>query len=201
MNPPTLAIYAERDLDLMGLTATLSTARVEIVVASRDEAAVRAAIDARDVDLVLCSMSSAARAQQLEPFGTRTVMIVPSVSTVAARLIDRPDAAGVIVADLAGDYLSSLVLTALGGGVVIDERIRTVSLSPLSAREEEILGRLAMGESNTEISDGLSLSPHTVKEYVSKILRKLHARTRAEAVARAVGCGLLESPELFRVAA
>jgi DNA-binding CsgD family transcriptional regulator len=54
----------------------------------------------------------------------------------------------------------------------------------LTAREREILDLVASGATNDAVARELVLSPDTVKTHVSSILRKLHAATRAEAVAR-----------------
>jgi DNA-binding CsgD family transcriptional regulator len=52
----------------------------------------------------------------------------------------------------------------------------------LTAREHEILSLLATGATNLEIADRLVVSESTVKSHVKRILRKLPAANRAEAV-------------------
>jgi predicted ATPase/DNA-binding CsgD family transcriptional regulator len=61
----------------------------------------------------------------------------------------------------------------------------------LSAREIEVLQRIAEGESDREIAVHLSISPRTVQSHVGGILTKLDAQSRAEAVAIAVRRGLI----------
>jgi LuxR family maltose regulon positive regulatory protein len=53
----------------------------------------------------------------------------------------------------------------------------------LSAREFEVLERLAAGENNKLIARALDLSPHTVKRHVANILGKLEVETRGQAAA------------------
>lgn len=53
----------------------------------------------------------------------------------------------------------------------------------LTPRQLEILQHIAAGETTGEIADRLFLSPETVRWHVKAILRKLNARTRAEAAA------------------
>jgi DNA-binding NarL/FixJ family response regulator len=60
----------------------------------------------------------------------------------------------------------------------------------LTSREHEILELLAAGYTNTAISERFRLSPKTVRNYVSTIIAKLDATTRAEAIARARAAGL-----------
>ncbi len=55
--------------------------------------------------------------------------------------------------------------------------------SPLSAREAEVLQRIAAGQSNKLIARALDLSPHTVKRHVANILDKLAVGSRAQAAA------------------
>jgi len=63
----------------------------------------------------------------------------------------------------------------------------------LTARELEILDRLALGQSNREIAAGLFLSPRTVDHHVAAILGKLDVATRTEAAQTAVDRGLLQT--------
>lgn len=55
----------------------------------------------------------------------------------------------------------------------------------LSAREVEVLRLLAGGMSNTDLAGQLVVSVNTVKTHVGRIMSKLGARSRTEAVARA----------------
>ncbi len=56
----------------------------------------------------------------------------------------------------------------------------------LSVKEERILSLVADGRSNKEIADTVFLAEGTVKNYVSKIMEKLHARSRTELAIKAV---------------
>ena len=62
----------------------------------------------------------------------------------------------------------------------------------LSGRELEVLQHLATGATNGEIGRRLFLSPHTVKQHVQRICRKLSAQNRIEAISRARASGVLE---------
>ncbi|WP_374688371.1 kelch repeat-containing protein [Promineifilum sp.] len=65
---------------------------------------------------------------------------------------------------------------------------------PLSDRELEVLHRLAAGESNKAIADGLSISPLTVKTHLRNIYTKLGVSTRTEAMTVALQQGVLGLP-------
>jgi DNA-binding NarL/FixJ family response regulator len=50
----------------------------------------------------------------------------------------------------------------------------------LSDKEEKILSLIAGGKSNKQIATAVFLAEGTVKNYVSRIMEKLHANTRTE---------------------
>jgi len=54
----------------------------------------------------------------------------------------------------------------------------------LTAREAEVLRFLSRGFSNKEIADQIELSVETVRSYLKTIYKKLHVRSRTEAVIR-----------------
>ncbi|MBD0329141.1 MAG: alpha/beta fold hydrolase [Thermoleophilia bacterium] len=65
------------------------------------------------------------------------------------------------------------------------------AISPLTARESEVLRLMAAGLTNREIAASLVLSEHTVHRHVANILRKLGQSTRAAAAAHATRAGLI----------
>jgi ATP/maltotriose-dependent transcriptional regulator MalT len=64
-------------------------------------------------------------------------------------------------------------------------------VEPLTGRELEVLRLLAAGRSNQRIAEELVVTLDTVKKHVSRVLDKLGAANRTEAVARARELGLL----------
>jgi two-component system NarL family response regulator len=67
-----------------------------------------------------------------------------------------------------------------------------VSGAALSAREIEVLRRLAAGKSNKEIGAELFISEGTVKSHVKSIFTKLDVVSRTEAVSKATRRGLIQ---------
>lgn len=65
-------------------------------------------------------------------------------------------------------------------------------LRELTDREREVLTLIGRGRSNSEIAGDLFISEQTVKTHVGKILAKLGARDRVQAVIFAYDAGLVE---------
>ncbi|MEX3939673.1 LuxR C-terminal-related transcriptional regulator [Paraburkholderia sp. BR10937] len=74
-----------------------------------------------------------------------------------------------------------------------ETRTRNAEREPLSARERDIIGLIAHGQSNKEIARTLGIAPETVKSHVKSIFVKLAVDKRAQAVARAQSLGLVGS--------
>lgn len=79
-------------------------------------------------------------------------------------------------------------------GTLIPEDLdstRRKSTGPaLTKREREVLDLVAAGLSNRDIAGTLRISENTVKNHVGRLLEKLQARSRMEAVVRGVQLGL-----------
>jgi PAS domain S-box-containing protein len=65
--------------------------------------------------------------------------------------------------------------------------------APLSAREQEIVRRIALGEVTPEICAALHIAPDTVRTHVRNAMAKTGARTRAQLIAIALTEGLLDA--------
>jgi two-component system nitrate/nitrite response regulator NarP len=64
------------------------------------------------------------------------------------------------------------------------EMLRRDPFETLTAREREVLGALAQGWTNEQISARLGISPNTVKHHLKVLFSKLDVPNRAAAVAR-----------------
>jgi DNA-binding NarL/FixJ family response regulator len=82
---------------------------------------------------------------------------------------------------LSSDY--SRVANDVSSGTLPDEpasRGTASVIETLSEKEEKILSLITEGRSNRQIAAALYLAEGTVKNYVSRIMEKLHASTRTE---------------------
>ncbi len=121
----------------------------------------------------------------------------------------RAGARGYLLKDVSGAELADAVRKVAAGGALIEPSVARKVLAefarlapparapeqglpePLSEREREVLRLLALGLSNREIAERLSLAEGTVKNYVTNILQKLGVRDRTQAAVRARELGLI----------
>ena len=129
-------------------------------------------------------------APRLVPLGTLRVLV---------HAVD--PARGAVLRKLVLDAGHLLVDSPLAADVVLSDQVHAVlgtqtpgRFAPMpepggqalfTPREIEVLGAIGDGLTNKMIARRLEISPHTVKFHVESLLRKLGARTRAEAVAKA----------------
>jgi DNA-binding NarL/FixJ family response regulator len=109
--------------------------------------------------------------------------------------VDPPDLVHAVRTVARGDALLAPSVTRR----LIERYVRRSPAPPeledLTEREREVLTLLGRGRSNAEIAQQLFLSEATVKTHVSRILRKLRLRDRAQAVVFVYESGVLEPGE------
>ena len=116
---------------------------------------------------------------------------------------------GYCMKDIAADRLNQIIEIVMDGTLYLDREIgrEVIKLLPLrqkisdvallgevqilTHREEEILFLITKGRTNTEISNELKISIHTVKVHVCNILSKLKVEDRRQAAIKAIKEGLL----------
>jgi two-component system, NarL family, response regulator DevR len=121
---------------------------------------------------------------------------VNAAPELVAALI-RAGASGVVPHTIDEDELLDAIRTAAAGRMVMSkdtltdvlraERAATTSdpLTNLTAIEQRLFAFVGDGLTNAEIAERMHLSPGTVRNYVSRLLRKLHVERRAQVVALA----------------
>ncbi|MGZ3324944.1 MAG: response regulator transcription factor [Xanthobacteraceae bacterium] len=104
------------------------------------------------------------------------------------------DLSGVLSADADANQIDAAIRAVAAGLVVRLPGARengfgamgdTLGHALLTPRELEVLAALAEGMTNKAVARRLDISLHTVKFHVESLFRKLGARTRTEAVAKA----------------
>jgi DNA-binding NarL/FixJ family response regulator len=149
--------------DLIAKLAANSAARVLVLTDTRDVASMGRALTAGAAGYLL-----KINAAQALPGAVRAIVVAGTV--LDPGLID--------------DLVEDLFLRPVAG-------TRGRLITPLTARETEVLLHLAEGLSDAEISRRLFISFPTVRTHIGRVLMKLTARNRAHAVTIAYRLGLV----------
>ena len=95
-------------------------------------------------------------------------------------------ASGFLLKDAPASDLARAIRRAVAGERVVDPGLAAAALSegesPLTEREHEVLSASRQHATVADIASALYLSPGTVRNHLSAVMRKLDARNRAEAV-------------------
>ena len=189
-----------------GLKAMFEGTDVKVVAeASNGKDALRLAGE-KDVDVVILDVRMP-EVDGLNVLG-RLKLDHPQMPVLMLSTYDNPTyvaravalgAAGYLLKDSDGEKIVEAVRKAsTGQNVWTREELRRVTGAlatprmasevevPLTQRESEVLRQLALGLTNKEIAQALSISYETVKEHVQHILRKIGVTDRTQAAVWAV---------------
>ncbi|MFI5613672.1 response regulator transcription factor [Amycolatopsis sp. NPDC051903] len=139
---------------------------------------------------------------ELAALGSRVLVLTGDATPAVAARVAEAGGKGLLLKSAPLDVLESAVQRVAAGEVVFDagllpgvlERLsgRTRGGSTLTAREQETLQLLAEGASTEEIGVRLGVTRNTTRNHVQRVLEKLGARSKLEAVALARREGLLD---------
>ncbi|HWM02260.1 MAG TPA: response regulator transcription factor [Actinophytocola sp.] len=105
------------------------------------------------------------------------------------------EVSGLIDKNTTAARLLATIRGVAGGGTMIDANLVVAALAadrnPFTPRELHVLKLAAGGASGPEIARRLSLSPGTVRNYLSNAMNKTGARTRIDAIRIATESGWL----------
>ena len=113
----------------------------------------------------------------------------------------RAGARGYVLKDTEDDEMARAIRAVANGEAIYSPAIATRMMAffagrsadpfpALTGSERNVLELMARGLSNDAIGTRLSLSPKTVRNYVSNVFGKLHVASRAEAIVRARDAGI-----------
>ena len=206
-----VVVVDDHEVVRCGLVNLLDGTDVEIVAeASSGEAAVSLAMKHKP-DVILLDIRMAPGKDGLKAL-ENIRNDAPSVRCIMLTTFDNPTYIARAVASGAHDYilkgcsreelLESITGAASGQLPLRAGELRRVATTmanrvvtpdpdvPLTQREMQVLRHVALGLSNKEIAQSLTISVETVKEHVQNILRKLAVGDRTQAAVWAVRRGL-----------
>jgi len=149
------------------------------------------------VDLVMPRLDGVATIRALKPLLPKAHFVVLT-SVLEPHEVKRAMEAGAgayLLKNASTQELVTVMHTAARGQRVLAPEVSDALMagdrtptpgSDLTQRERELLGLMARGLSNQEISNRLGIAMPTVKFHVTNILAKLHADNRTEAVLTAL---------------
>lgn len=193
------AIGATRELQLVGAAGSCAEAREHL-----SRGAPRVLLT--DLGLPDGSGLDLIREVEAEP-GTDAMVITVfgDEKNVVAAL--EAGATGYLLKDSSNEDIGEEVLRLVAGGSPISARIARYLVrkfqpdagaahngggdAGLTAREREVLERMAKGFNYSEVALSLQMSPNTVTSHIKNIYRKLAVHSRAEAVFEAAQMGLI----------
>ena len=159
------------------------------------------------MDVAMPVLDGAAATEQLarECPGVRVLALTAHEDRAHVTRLLQAGAAGYLVKRAAVDELVRAIRSVAAGGTYVDPELGaallrrrpdtrpepTPSGDPLSAREEEVLRRIAWGQSNKAIAAALGISTRTVETYKARITDKLGLRSRTDMVRFALRQGWL----------
>jgi DNA-binding NarL/FixJ family response regulator len=176
--------------------SALTAGGIEVAAEADDAAGARRAIVAHRPDAALLDaelderLDVVAEARSALP-GIAVIVLSPDDSDRRALACVRAGACGFVPKDTSPDRLPDIVRGAVAGEAAIPrrivrrilDRIAAPANEELTAREWEVLERLACGASDREIGAELGVSEITVRRHAATAARKLHVGHRDDAVA------------------
>jgi two-component system response regulator DesR len=159
---------------------------------SRGDEVVAAALDARpdvallDIEMPGTTGLEAAVELRRELPDCRVLIVTTFGRPGYLRRAMEGGAAGFLLKDAPASELARAIRRAVAGERVVDPGLAATALSegesPLTEREHEVLAVSREYATVADIAGALYLSPGTVRNHLSSVMRKLDARNRAEAV-------------------
>lgn len=203
-----VAVYDDHVLARAGLPVLLAGTAIDVVAALPLDPppAPGRAHPRPDVALVAAAPRGVEVARRLSGGHGIPVLLMTETPAGAADMLGviATGAAGAVCRECPGERVARGLRAVAGGAMSFEcaapeappSGDRPDAPPVLSSRERRIAAELARGSQTEEIAANLHLSPHTVRTHVRNIQRKLGARTRAHAVAVAIGAHELAPPPL-----
>lgn len=202
--PLRVAVVAASPLVRAGLHAAMRQAGLEVLVAVASSAELVAAWPAHTADVVVLDSAAIEVHDNFDGWPAIVLLVDADDAALAQWLADGTT----LVSRHAPAAQIAAAASAAASGLVaatrelMSQALRFAQLhasthagpqhEPLTARETQVLEKLAQGLGNKAIAQALHISTHTAKFHVAQIIAKLEASSRAHAVAKALRAGLLE---------
>lgn len=212
-----VAIVDDQQLVRAGFALVINSQEdMEVLVEAGDGAQALTKLAALPCDVVLMdvrmpNMDGLEATGKLIAAAPETKVIILTTFDVDEYVIEavRAGASGFLLKDAPPEDMLSAIRTVNSGDAVIapsstkrllahvahmlpgEASDASERINQLTGRERQVLIEMAHGYSNTEIATRLSVSEATIKTHVGRVLAKLQARDRVQAVITAYETGLV----------
>ena len=214
-----ILLIDDHEMSRRGLDAMLSTADWLEVIGEADscraglEAVVRLRPDVILLDIRMPEMDGLACLDAIKALGEPFAVVIVTLYDDRSYVLEaiRRGAAGYVLKDASTPDMLATLAAVVDGQLAIDGALLRDALTPengagdgrsieaqsretfgLTARETDVLLRLAEGFTNKEIAGDLAIAEDTVKKHVQSIIAKLRAADRTQAAIIAYRSGLLD---------
>lgn len=205
----SIRVVLVEDHDMVAEAMTLAMGRaedIEIVARARSIATALTVARAHAPDVVLLDRrlpdgDAIDSIGALSAHGARVLVLTgEATATVAARVVEA-GGCGLVLKSAGLDELEDAVRRVAEGEAVFGPEFLTGVLdrltgrtpaATLTARERQALVLLADGASTAEVAERLGVAHNTARNHVQRVLEKMGARSKLEAVAIARREGLLD---------
>jgi DNA-binding NarL/FixJ family response regulator len=217
-----VVIVDDHPVVLEGLHTMLATDRnIEIVGEAVDGTEAVKMVEDKEPNVVLMDirmpgMDGVQATRRIKQQSPATAVIVLTMYDTDAYVVDavRAGASGYLLKDAPRELVLDTIRAVNSGASLIKTSLLTDAISSLvqsqkgyqpaeeaspegciehlTAREREVLKLAALGHSNKEIANELSITQDTVKKHMQSILGKLHVSSRIHAVIQATRAGIIK---------
>ena len=159
--------------------------------------------DEIEADIVLLDLQMERRSLlEIPTIARKFPVIVVTASELVGDALTaiRLGASAIILKRFAVEMLMDAILCVARGSVWLPPhvkgelaaRLRRMSASPLTEREEEVVRQVALGRRNVEVAQQLFISEDTVKTHLNNVFQKLGFQDRVQLIVYAIRAGIID---------
>lgn len=203
--PVTVVIADDHDLTVRGMVGILRAHGGFDIVATANngmDAIVAAKVNQPDIILLDMSMPDAtglevfAEVRRWSP-DTRAAIITGTATPALFAQLESSGIEGLFLKNAPAEEICDGIIRIAMGERVISEAVQAAidasgNREALSTRELEVLQSVANGLTNAKIAERLSISPKTVDNHRTNLMRKLGVNSSASLIVEAVKSGLID---------